>query len=419
MSTTTTPEPGGQSLAQRLLADKHTALIGVGASLLTGAVLYFNGSYGLSISYGMCAAFIGAAVSKDACIAFAWSARGKSGRVAAAGVGLLAFTISALAAIGAASHGRQEAADPKAQQIAAYEMAAKRAQRIEARLAEIGSVPPVAELEAKAASALASVPRAIAGRTRGCTVLDPQSNGPRQIAVNRTECQPVIEANARVGVAREAQRLQADLDAQQAILSKGRPASADAQASTLAALFGLVTVLKGIEGIQAWTNLFVGLALEVMSSLSWAAFAAALAPARLPASAAGAAPAFAAASTFAGDLADGRTPDEVTFAASKAAATANVVPDPMFAGDLPDPTEPPRPRKRRKPQTSQPANVVTFAEHPAVRAIRANGGTVASNAELARLMGCCDGEASRRWREVADRIDVRFVGRRREFRLRA
>ena len=264
------------SLAQRLVHDKHVAMIGLGATLLTGAVLYFNGSYGASISAGMCIAFIGAAISKDACIAYAWSSKGRAGRIAAGGVGALAFLISALAAIGAASHGRQEASDPKAEQISRYESAARTRAKADERLAQLGkSVPTPADAEAAAARALANVNAGISKRTKGCTVLAPDGQGQRQIEANRAECQPVIDAKALAAKAEEAADLRAKIDAAEAILAEGKPATADAQASTLAAFFGLFTALNGIEGIQAWTNLAVGLGLEIMSSLSWAAFAAA------------------------------------------------------------------------------------------------------------------------------------------------
>lgn len=81
-----------------------------------------------------------------------------------------------------------------------------------------------------------------------------------------------------------------------------------------------------------------------------------------------------------------------------------------FVGDLPDPT-PPKPRKRKTTQRL-PANVVSFADHPVSKALRENGGSVSSNRELARLMGVCDGEASKRWQEVAGQLNVQRDGKR-------
>lgn len=69
----------------------------------------------------------------------------------------------------------------------------------------------------------------------------------------------------------------------------------------------------------------------------------------------------------------------------------------------PDPDQPP-PGNRRKQRL--PANVVTFSgKHPAISAIEKAGRPVCNN-ELARLMSVSPGEASKRWQEVADQLDV-------------
>lgn len=258
---------------------KHSILLGLGATFLTGAVLYFNGSYGLTFSYGMAAAFIGFAIVKDAGISYAWAAHGQRGRVAAGLLGVIAFVISCLAAIGAASHGRQEANDPKSAQIARYDAAERQRSAAEKRLVELGRTPSAAEAEAKVSAMLAEVDRGIAKRTAACTVLAPEGNGPRQQAANREACQPVIDAKAFVVKAKEADDLRAKRDAADVVLAEGKPDSADAQATTLAALFSMFGALNGIAGIQAWTNLAIGLGLEIGSPLAWAAFAASLVPA--------------------------------------------------------------------------------------------------------------------------------------------
>lgn len=82
----------------------------------------------------------------------------------------------------------------------------------------------------------------------------------------------------------------------------------------------------------------------------------------------------------------------------------NELPEPwMFSGDLP---EPPKPRKRK----SVASNVVPVdfrtPKHPVVEALESNGGTVASNRELARLMGVTEGESSKRVQEVARLVTV-------------
>ncbi len=72
---------------------------------------------------------------------------------------------------------------------------------------------------------------------------------------------------------------------------------------------------------------------------------------------------------------------------------------------------------RRKPS---PGNVVAFprsgsgatvAGHPVIVALEAAGGSVASARELARLMDCSPGEASKRLREVADALVLVREGR--------
>lgn len=114
-----------------------------------------------------------------------------------------------------------------------------------------------------------------------------------------------------------------------------------------------------------------------------------------------------------GELAANKT---ISTFADPAIVPGSLPPASIFAGELPDPTPPQGPRGKRR----LPANVLHFpARHPVIEAIERNGGTVASNQELAELMGVCAGEASKRWQEVADQIEVAKVGKRREFRLRA
>lgn len=266
----------GSTSPAHVTFNKHTLSLGLGASFLSGAVLWFNGSYGYHEG-GWCwvAAFLGFAVLKDSAISYAWAARGEYGRVAAAILGVIAFLISCLAAIGAASTGKQEASDPKAQAIERYNSAQRQQQKIEARLAELGRVPNAAEAKAAASDLLSKIEPSIAKRTKSCVDLAPKSNGPRQIAVNREACQPYIDAQAVIAKADEAAVLRNKLEVAEGVLAEGKPASADAQATTLAAILGLFTALQGISGIQAWTSLFLGLGLEISSPLAWAAYASA------------------------------------------------------------------------------------------------------------------------------------------------
>lgn len=54
-----------------------------------------------------------------------------------------------------------------------------------------------------------------------------------------------------------------------------------------------------------------------------------------------------------------------------------------------------------------------------IEALKQNGGAASSNQELANLMGVCAGEASKRWQEISDQLDVTKVGKRLEIKLRA
>lgn len=400
----------GASAASRASAtQRHAFAIGIGASLLTGAVLWFNGTYGLEQGgYAMAAAFVGFAILKDGSISYAWAARGEFGRVAAGLLGVIAFGISCLAAVGAASSGKQEASDPKAQAIERYDSAKRQQKKIEARLGELGRVPNVAEAEAAAASLLSKLDPSISKRTKSCADLAPSSNGARQIAVNRETCQSYIDAQAMIAKAKEATTLRGKLEAAETIVAEGRPASADSQASTIAAILGLFINLKGISGIQAWTVLFIGLGLEICSPLAWATFASAQRGRVVRTSISK--PSEKVEKIDAATFAD----PEATFSEVKEAALANVGTSAlaaMFSGDQPDPTPPRGGRKTRKSKPS--ATVIHFpAKHPVEAALERNGGSVASNHELATLMGVSDGEASKRWPEIEHLLDVNREGKR-------
>lgn len=89
----------------------------------------------------------------------------------------------------------------------------------------------------------------------------------------------------------------------------------------------------------------------------------------------------------------------------------------MVSGEFPEPT-PPKPRKRKKPGQF-PENVVDFQHHPVVAALQKNGGSVSSNRELASLMNVTEGEASKRWQEIQNRLEVQRVGKQLSIALRA
>ncbi|MBS0233456.1 MAG: hypothetical protein JSR99_08210 [Proteobacteria bacterium] len=87
-----------------------------------------------------------------------------------------------------------------------------------------------------------------------------------------------------------------------------------------------------------------------------------------------------------------------------------------ISGELPDPTPPRGGRKSRK---SLPANVVPLiVKHPVVAALENNGGSVASNRELADLMSVSPGEASKRSQEIEHLLEVRWAGKEKRIALR-
>lgn len=92
-----------------------------------------------------------------------------------------------------------------------------------------------------------------------------------------------------------------------------------------------------------------------------------------------------------------------------------IAPATLFAGDVPEPPTPPKPRKRRPP----PSNVVPLAgqrratadDRAHLRAALADVAGPINNHTLAVMMGVSDGEASRRWHGAADMLHVERRGR--------
>lgn len=80
-----------------------------------------------------------------------------------------------------------------------------------------------------------------------------------------------------------------------------------------------------------------------------------------------------------------------------------------------DPNEPPK-GKRRKPL---PREIIEFSNHPVVKALRDNGGSVTSHRQLAQLLGIDEGAATRRRQEVEDQLCVTRHGKQLRIALRA
>lgn len=102
--------------------------------------------------------------------------------------------------------------------------------------------------------------------------------------------------------------------------------------------------------------------------------------------------------------------DQTSFAGS----IADVDPR-WFSGEQPNPRGPRGPGGGKRSRQPLPANVVPLRTpenvHPVIAALERNGGSVASNRELAAIMGVTDGESTKRVREVAHLLDCRRVGK--------
>lgn len=84
-----------------------------------------------------------------------------------------------------------------------------------------------------------------------------------------------------------------------------------------------------------------------------------------------------------------------------------------IANDFQTETNLPQPPPTGKRKVERlPENVIEMMEkHPVVIALESNGGSVASNQQLARLMGVCEGESSKRWQEIENQLLVQKVGK--------
>lgn len=110
-----------------------------------------------------------------------------------------------------------------------------------------------------------------------------------------------------------------------------------------------------------------------------------------------------------------------TFSGIKTETLENVVlpPASMFSGELPDPTPPKGGRKTTKKRFPENVVPISAGKHPVERALEKNGGAVSSNRELANLLSVSDGEASKSWREIEDRLIVTRSGKHVQLALRA
>lgn len=248
--------------------------------LLSGVGIAFNVSHGWSLggsdtlrAGGMALAFLGCIALKDSLLGKIWVAI-KDRRFGLAAMCLLGFLLgstgSFIAAFGSASEGREERADPRQAQIVAFKTASDAAKDAEKRLAELGRVPTAAEAKASVSRLLNNVDPSIAKRTAGCTNVDGNGAGKKVIAVNREACQPVIEAQAIVAKASEAEGLRAKLDTARETISKGAPKAADPLVTNVSALWAKITGSTGEIDVGAILSLIVALIVELGAPISWA-----------------------------------------------------------------------------------------------------------------------------------------------------
>jgi len=255
-----TKRPGGQPRSYHAVSIASTGLA------LTGASFWFSGTYGYAEGgVAMAIACIAFAAAKDAGLSHAFAGQGR-GRIIAGVAGSIGFVISCFAAVGATSHNKQAATDPKAQAISAYETAVKTEKGLEARLAAMGKVLSVSDAETAVTKAV--VDPFIFKRTAGCA--NTAHKAASIAEANATACKPHVLAQQQLSKAREAATLHAEMKQARETIAGGRPAAADAQAST----FARILRLDGIDNVQAWISLLLALAIEVTAPLAWAAFAA-------------------------------------------------------------------------------------------------------------------------------------------------
>jgi hypothetical protein len=198
-------------------------------------------------------------------------------------------------------------------------------------------------------------------------------------------CKPLTDLRKEMADAIRKRELEATRDKAARRLDQlgPRPAAADPQARILAGAAGVS------EDLAAWVLVaIVGFAIEFAACFGMYVLAG---PRRLPT------PASTAQTSF---TAPG--PAERALAADFARS---------------GPPMPPRPRGTRKPRRPPASNVVAFP-HPVIKALETAGGTVASNQELAQLMGVTEGESTKRVDEVRHMLTVRRIGKRLEISLR-
>ncbi|PPD06302.1 MAG: hypothetical protein CTY28_14565 [Hyphomicrobium sp.] len=217
----------------------------------------------------------------------------------------------------------------------------------------------------------APVSRTVFRRTNDCTDITKEESF--------TACKPILNLRQEMASAIRKRELEAARDKAAARIETlgPRPSSADPQAEAVANAAGVSV------STAAWILIaIVGFAIELAACFGMYVLSA---PARRNTVAAGA-----------------PTKNDT--------AQASLV---IEKWDAPAPTPPTGGGKTRKAKLKPaPASNVLAFPHPVVSALQSAGGTVASNQQLATLMGVTEGEASKRVEEVRHLLDLRREGKR-------
>jgi hypothetical protein len=253
---------------------KRQSLPALIAGICFSAVgLFFNTSYGWALGGGNTMRALGMALVFVGCIALKdWMPgqvvvacqRRRYGYAALCAVGfILGAAGSFMAAMGAASDGRNEKSDPARAQITAFETAKKIEADAEKRLSELGTVPAVGD--AKAQTTGSNVDPGIWKRTKGCTFFSTEA-GKRVQTANSEACEPVVTALANLSKAQEAAELRSKRDEARAIISKGAPKAADGLVTNMSAFMG------GEANAEMVLALIVAVLVEVGAPIAWAVY---------------------------------------------------------------------------------------------------------------------------------------------------
>ena len=288
--------------------------------------------------------------------------------------GIAAFLLLAISISAMASHileAQRAKSGDEGTSRASYDRASEAYNAAQADYATVKQSLTVAAVRA-AMDATAIDPK-IRARTHGCTDVTTRTS--------QDECEPVTRQRPALAAAERKAEIEAKLPALKSALDAlKRP---EVQAATE----------QRVSGLWAW---IMGIGVVMIATFGPAIFATV-------------------SKVEVADRVSVSSPEE-TFSELKARALANVSFSPlatMFSGELPDrfpENDPTPPRKRRKIERL-PENVIDFRTHPVITALKHNGGSVASNRELAKLMNVTDGESSKRVQEIEGQLDIHRVGK--------